>query len=200
MFTGIVTQQGKVLGNIASNNANKLLIQACFDALEIGESIAINGACLTLLSAENGCMAFDVSPETLNLTNLGNLKVGDSVNLERAMLASSRFGGHYVSGHIDTTAMITALTAKGDFLEMVVSDFGIPAQAYLLPKGSIAINGVSLTINEVTDTKISLLLIPHTQDQTNLGKLKINERVNIEFDYFARIIVHQLTLAKAIEK
>jgi riboflavin synthase len=161
MFTGLIEQQAIVLAN-GGEIGNRLIVQASFEQVNIGESIAVNGVCLTLLPNDEGYLAFDISPETLSLTNLGQLQVGDKVNLERAMLTSSRFGGHYVSGHIDTIAYLQSITAQGDFIEMLVGDFPIETHSYLLPKGSIALDGVSLTINAVNKASIKLMLVPHT--------------------------------------
>ncbi len=131
----------------------------------------------------------------LRLTTLGQLRAGMSVNLERAMLASARFGGHYVSGHVDTTARLKAITPIGDYVELVVGDFATCASMYLLPKGSITLEGVSLTINAVNEDNIKLMLVPHTLAKTTLGQLDIGQRLNVEFDYLTRIVAHQLKIA-----
>ncbi|STX41976.1 riboflavin synthase alpha chain [Legionella donaldsonii] len=195
MFTGLIEQQGEVLANISDKVANRLLIKSPFADLQTGESIAVNGVCLTLLPEHEQSLAFDVSPETLRLTTLGQLRAGMSVNLERAMLASARFGGHYVSGHVDTTARLKAINPIGDYLELVVGDFATCASMYLLPKGSITLEGVSLTINAVNEDNIKLMLVPHTLVKTTLGQLEIGQRLNVEFDYLTRIVAHQLKIA-----
>lgn len=195
MFTGLIEELGEVVANTKNNQANRLLIKSSYKQLLVGESIAMNGVCLTLLPGAEDVLAFDVSPETLALTTLGQLKIGDLVNLERAMAASARFGGHYVSGHVDTTACIKEMTQVGDFLELVVGDFALSASMYLLPKGSITINGVSLTINKVIEDKIQLMLVPHTLTKTMLGHLNVGQKINVEFDYLTRIVAHQLKIA-----
>ncbi|ARG97292.1 riboflavin synthase [Legionella micdadei] len=195
MFTGIIEQQGAVLANISMKNANRLEIESPFQDLKTGESIAVNGVCLTLLPEHNGSLMFDVSPETVNLTTLGHLKKGDKVNLERAMQANTRFGGHYVSGHVDTTASLKSATTIGEFQEVVIGDFAACASMYLLPKGSITLDGVSLTINAVTDGNIKLMLVPHTLAQTTLGQVAVGQRLNVEFDYLTRIVAHQLKIS-----
>jgi riboflavin synthase len=195
MFTGIVDAQGEVLINRSGQVANRLEIKTDYQQLSIGESISVNGVCLTLVPESKNRLIFDVSPETLHLTNLGQLKAGDKVNLERAMLATARFGGHYVSGHIDTTACLKAKAIIGDYVEMIVGDFAIAASMYLLPKGSISLDGVSLTINAVSAGDIKLMLVPHTLAQTTLGHLEIGQRLNVEFDYLTRIVAHQLQIA-----
>lgn len=195
MFTGLIEQQAEVITNNADKLANRLLLQSSFTALQTGESIAVNGVCLTLLPDKNGQLAFDVSPETLNRTTLSQLQPGDKVNLERSMLASARFGGHYVSGHVDTTASLKAITKLGDYIEMIVGDFSLPSYRYLIAKGSITLDGVSLTINTVNEAGIALMLVPHTIAQTTLGLMQIGQRFNVEFDYLTRIVAHQLTIS-----
>ncbi len=197
MFTGLIEQQGEVLLNHCGDVSNRLLIRSPFDeVLQPGESIAVNGVCLTYVPDPSEHLAFDISPETLKLSTLGTLMIGNSVNIERALLASSRLGGHYVSGHVDTSACLMSLTPVGDYIEMAVGDFLTPAEAYLLPKGSITLNGVSLTINEVVEGCIKVMLVPHTLAVTTLGQLQVGERMNVEFDYLTRLVVHQLELMR----
>jgi riboflavin synthase len=192
MFTGIIETSGEVVDNLDQALSKRILIRSSLNGLQSGESIAINGVCLTLLPGFSELLAFDVSPETLKLTTLGDLSRGASVNIERAMLGSARFGGHYVSGHIDTTAFVQQVTKIDHFVEMIIGGFGIPANQFLLQKGSISLDGVSLTINEVMDGSIKIMLVPHTLAMTTLGKLAIGQRINVEFDYMTRIIAHQL--------
>lgn len=192
MFTGLITHLGRVISNINTEGGMRLTIDADFLDLEVGESIAINGVCLTLLPLDDGKMVFDLSKETLTITNLETLKPGDEVHLERAMLGSSRFGGHYVSGHVDSRATVTHVQPENGFLLMVIGGFDAKAQNYLLPKGSITINGVSLTINSAHESYIELMLIPHTLEKTTLGCLQVGQEVNVEFDYLTRIIAHQI--------
>ncbi len=194
MFTGLIEQQGRVIANTDLRVANRLLIRAEFPALQAGESIAVNGACLTLLPDFSKGLAFDVSPETLKLTNLGQLQARMQVNLERAMLATARFGGHYVNGHVDTTACLQSLTPVDDFIEMIIGGFAACDTIYLLPKGSVTLDGVSLTINALNEGCISVLLVPHTLAHTTLGQRVIGDRLNVEFDYLAKIVAHQLKL------
>lgn len=200
MFTGIIEQKALVLDNNSTGIANRLVIANQLTDLKVGESIAVNGVCLTLLSDLTRGLSFDVSPETLALTNLGGLKKGDEVNLERAMSATARFGGHYVSGHIDTTAFIKELKVLDEYLEITVSDFEKPATMYLLPKGSITLDGISLTINTLTDSTIKLMLVPHTLAETTFGNLWVGQRINVEFDYLTRIVAHQLKIAGQLNK
>lgn len=196
MFTGLIEAQGIVIANTQQDVANCLLIRAHFETLQAGESIAVNGVCLTLLPDFSQGLAFDVSPETLKLTNLGQLQPGQPVNLERAMLATTRFGGHYVNGHVDTTAVLESVKSVGDYVEMIIGGFAACDTIYLLPKGSITLDGVSLTINALRDGCISVLLVPHTLAHTTLGHRGVGDRLNVEFDYLTQIVAHQLGVLK----
>ena len=195
MFTGLIERQAQVIANAMVIGGNRLVIDAQLPECATGESIAVNGVCLTLLDVEKPLLAFDLSEETLKRTNLAVLCKGDTVNLERAMAATDRFGGHYVTGHVDTVAVLTALRAIGDCLEITVSNFALStADLYLIAKGSITLDGVSLTINDVTGCEIKLMLIPHTLEKTTFHQLKLGHCFNVEFDYLARIVAHQLAL------
>ena len=191
MFTGIIEQTGTVLTDLT---ANRLVIRADLDNLSTGESIAVNGVCLTLLPDQAHGMAFDVSPETLNVTNLSALQAGDHVNLERALLVGSRFGGHYVTGHVDTTAQILSKKIINEYIEYIIGPFAPDEMRFLLPKGSVTLDGVSLTLNNVIAGTFSILLVPHTCQATNLGLREPGELVNIEFDHITRVIAHQYSL------
>lgn len=184
-----------MISNSNHDGAYRLVISSTFEQLQIGESIAVNGVCLTLLPSEDTKLGFDVSPETLSRTTLGELRAGDEVNLERAMLASTRFGGHYVSGHVDAIAQIHSISHINEFVEVELSGFDANAILYLIPKGSITVEGVSLTINSVVNQSIKLMLVPHTLLNTTLNFLKPGQKVNIEFDYLTRIVAHQLQVA-----
>jgi len=196
MFTGLIEAQGIVMANTQHDVAHRLLIRAPFQQLKAGESIAVNGVCLTLLPDFSDALAFDVSPETLKLTNLGQLKPGQPVNLERAMLATTRFGGHYVNGHVDITACLESVMPIGDYVEMIIGGFAACDTIYLLPKGSITLDGVSLTINALREGCISVLLVPHTLAHTTLGHRCVGDRLNVEFDYLTQIVAHQLGVLK----
>lgn len=192
VFTGIVEKTAQVLSITSQGNGIRLTIDTSWYDIQPGESICVNGTCLTALSDEANAQ-FDLSPETLDKTCFDTLKPGDWVNLERSMPANGRFSGHYVTGHIDTCAKLMNSTQMGEYWAMTFSQFGDKRAArYLIPKGSIAINGISLTINKVEKTFIEVMIIPHTLVQTNLSKLAIGDLVNIEFDYFARLIAHQV--------
>tara|TARA_R110002126_G_scaffold239409_1_gene382684 strand:- start:108979 stop:109626 length:648 start_codon:yes stop_codon:yes gene_type:complete len=192
MFTGLVEKCGTVVSQEKHDSGTRLILEARFDSLVIGESIAVNGVCLTLLPAPTGQLAFDVSPETLRATSLGALALGDGVHLERALRASDRLGGHYVTGHVDRAAEIQCITQQGEYTEVTVAGFNASDRRYLCPKGSVTLDGVSLTINAVTDDAITVMLIPHTLLKTTLSTWFVGQRINVEFDYIARVLVHQL--------
>lgn len=199
MFTGIIEQKGEVQYNKNQHGANHLVISSTFKQLQVGESIAVNGVCLTLLPSKDNQLHFDVSPETLRCTTLANLVFGTFVNLERAMLASTRFGGHYVSGHVDTMAQVQDLEHFGEYVELVLGGFDVQSLLYLIPKGSVTVEGVSLTINDVCKQCITLMLVPHTLAMTTLGSLIVGQSVNIEFDYLTRIVAHQLKMTEQLK-
>lgn len=195
MFTGLITHQATVICNEGSRLALRVQSGPAhkdFDTREHGESIAVNGVCLTLLPSDSDLLLFDLSPETRQRTTLIHLNVGDAVNLERALLASARFGGHYVSGHVDTTAYIKKITVMDAFVEITIAGFEASAGRYLLPKGSIALDGVSLTINDVHANAIKVMLVPHTLASTTFHSRVIGDHVNVEFDYFTRIIAEKI--------
>jgi riboflavin synthase len=192
MFTGLIEQQGLVVDHIMTDTGLRLVVESPIDELISGESIAVNGVCLTVLPTNNNQMQFDVSPETLKCTTVGSLAIGDVVNIERAMLASTRLGGHYVSGHVDTTRRIQSIKQVGEYTELVIGEM-VPADLNYLPtKGSISVDGVSLTVNEVDGCSVTLFLVPHTLAETNLRHRVVGDKVNIEFDYLAKMVAHQV--------
>jgi riboflavin synthase len=191
MFTGLIETLGRVVDNQPLKSGRRLTIDATIEALQPGESIAVNGVCLTALPDQEK-LSFDVSPETLRLTTLGEFKAGQLIHLERALMASSRMGGHYVSGHVDTMATVLSVCPEGDYMELRIGDFGMHAMPYLFPKGSITLDGVSLTINTVAQETISVMLVPYTLSMTTFCSATVGQRVNVEFDYLARAIAHQL--------
>ena len=195
MFTGIIEQVGVVVANTALTHGHRLEILANFEQIALGESIAVNGVCLTITDHK---LTFDLSQETINCTALGQLQPNDRVNLERALTGATRMGGHYVSGHVDKTALIETIQPMGDYIELCLSGFTKAYQGYLFAKGSITIDGVSLTINRVIADTVNLMLIPHTLKKTTLGHYASGHKVNIEFDYLARIVAHQLQCRKEI--
>jgi riboflavin synthase len=192
MFTGIIEATGKVLQIDKTKHSMHIRLQTPFTEVNPGESIAVDGVCLTAINIQNGVMEFDISSETLDKTYFRHLVLGAELNLEQAMLSQSRFGGHYVSGHVDTTAQVRYFEQLDNYVKLVVDGFSSEQMKYLLPKGSITLNGVSLTINALVDGGIELMLVPHTLEMTTLRLLKVGQLINVEFDFMARMIAHQI--------
>lgn len=185
MFTGIIEELGKILGI----TSNKITVE-CRTVLEgtkLGESIAVNGVCLTVVDIAKNYFVADVSPETFKVTSLSGLKIGDAVNLERAMPADGRFGGHIVSGHVDGLARFIEAKENGIFYDLKI-ELNPEQSKYVVKKGSISINGISLTVANIVENTITIAVIPHTYENTNLKTLKRNDFVNIEIDMMARYI------------
>lgn len=184
MFTGIIEAMGRVI----TPPPGRLTLDAGaldLSDLKIGESIAINGVCLTVVTHAAARIEFDVSPETMACTTLGALRAGDAVNLERALRAGDRLGGHLVSGHVDGRGRIVSVTQDGNATRF---DIEAPADLarYLCRKGSVAVDGVSLTVNDVSGRKFSVCIIPHTLAQTRFGTYRAGDGVNLEVDQMAR--------------
>lgn len=188
MFTGIIEEIGKINSITRSGNTLKLNISAnkILSDIKLGDSIAVNGVCLTVTSFNTNGFTADVMPVTFNLTNLHQLKANSTVNLERAMSANGRFGGHIVSGHIDCTGKITA---KNKLENAILIDVQVPTQfmLYCIEKGSIALDGTSLTIAKCYKDSIQVSLIPHTQDESIISKKSLGESINVEFDTLAKL-------------
>ena len=185
MFTGIIEE----LGEILSITQNRISV-GCATVLEgtkLGDSIAVNGVCLTVVEILPKGFVADVSPETFKVTALGNLHAGSLVNLERAMKADGRFGGHIVSGHIDGKGKFISCKKSGDFYELEI-ELSSELAKYTIKKGSIAINGISLTIAGAEVNSVKVAIIPHTYENTNLKELKNGDFVNIEVDMVAKYI------------
>lgn len=190
MFTGIIDHCGTIAQINPISNGLQLCVKHLFaDKIELGESIAINGICLTVTQFQEDMFYCDLSPETLKLTTAKDFKVGQTVNLERALQLTSRLGGHFVMGHVDQTARVKTIRKSADFIEIVFDGLDKEAKKYVIKKLSIAVNGVSLTINEVTEGGFSVMLIPHTLERTELHTLQEGDAVNLEFDMLARVIV-----------
>lgn len=187
MFTGIIEEVGTVSRVQHSGNASFIEIQAkkVLEDVHLGDSIAVNGVCLTVTHFGGEVFRADVMNETLNRSSLGSLTSGSPVNLERAMAANGRFGGHIVSGHIDGTGIITDIKNDGIAVWYTVSA-APELLRYIVEKGSIAIDGISLTVAKVTDTSFSVSIIPHTAAQTILSTKKTGDTVNLENDIIAK--------------
>ncbi|MBI4338693.1 MAG: riboflavin synthase [Chloroflexi bacterium] len=185
MFTGIVEEVGRVV----ETSPTRLVIRASktLEGTGIGDSIAVNGACLTVVQTQGGALAINISPETLRRTNLGDLKPGDPVDLERAVALGGRLGGHLVQGHVEGTGRVSAITPEGDSL---VIRFEAPSQImrYVVGKGFIAVEGISLTVVDSDASSFTVSVIPYTRQNTVLGNRNVGDQVNLETDIVARYV------------
>jgi riboflavin synthase len=192
MFTGLVEGQG-VVKSLSPDGDDAILLEIelpelMFDGLDIGDSVAINGCCLTVIQLSQQTAAFQAGSETLSKTNLGQFEAGvTAVNLERSLAANARLGGHFVQGHVDGVGQVHLIDQAGEWITMW---FEIPAALikFLVPKGSIAIDGISLTVVDVVENRFSVALIPHTLEVTTLGKVDVGSVVNIETDILGKYI------------
>lgn len=194
MFTGIIRDVGRIRAREARDGDVKMVIEVDrldLGTVSIGDSISVQGVCLTVTVLHDRAFAADVSRETLSLTTLGQLEPGAAVNLEPALRAGEPLGGHLVSGHVDGVAQVVDLS--GDARSLRVT-FAAPAELshYIARKGSVAIDGVSLTVNEVDGNRFGVNLIPHTQQVTTLGRLTVGTQVNLEVDQVARYLERML--------
>ncbi len=190
MFTGLVEALGTIQEITPDGNGGQNFWvgeEALFADATIGESIAINGACLTVVEIESGKCLFQAGPETLQKTNLGELRVGDRVNLERAMRSGDRFGGHMVQGHVDGIGSISRREQQGDW-EFVWFQCPSELASQMVPKGSVTVDGISLTVVDVTEDGFSVALIPHTLAMTTLGTKQVGAKVNLEIDILAKYV------------
>tara|TARA_R100000005_G_C4999629_1_gene206404 strand:- start:2949 stop:3545 length:597 start_codon:yes stop_codon:yes gene_type:complete len=188
MFTGIITDVGRVRA-IEKAGDTRIEIETVYDleTVDIGASIACSGPCLTVVEKGEGWFAVEASDETLSCTNVGDWIVGTTVNLERALKVGDELGGHMVSGHVDTVVNLLMQERIGDSTRLV---FSLPPKyaPFVAAKGSVALDGVSLTVNEATDDHFTVNIIPHTQDHTTFGGFTIGRRVNMEIDVLARYV------------
>lgn len=188
MFTGIITDVGRV-GAIRQNGDMRARIETGYDTstIDIGASIASDGVCLTVVELGEGWYDVDISSETLSKTNIGNWVVGKKVNLERALRVGDELGGHIVSGHVDGVAEVLSVRDEGDSTRV---SFRIPVELsrFIAPKGSVALNGTSLTVNEVGDDTFGVNLISHTKTATNWSETAVGDRINLEIDTLARYV------------
>ena len=189
MFTGLIEEVGTVKGIRSQSGGMRLSIagKTVLDGMKAGDSIAVNGACLTVVEMRHALFGADVSKETLTKTTLGRLRVGDRVNLERAMRPTDRLGGHLVAGHVDAVGVIRTIERTG---EASLFTFDAPPEVsrYLIYKGSIAIDGISLTVNEVQGERFTVTIIPHTARQTTLGLKKSGNPVNLEANMIGKYV------------
>jgi len=203
VFTGIIETMGKVVSIEQDGELTHFAVRApeIAKGLSLGDSVANNGVCLTVTAAEAGVMHFDAIAETMEKTALGSLALGDAVNLERAMSADGRFGGHIVQGHVDTTGRVREFRREGDDVRLYI-ETSEEFAALLVPKGSVAIQGVSLTVVGVVPDGFDVALIPVTLSETTLGRLKVGERVNLEADVIGKYVQQYLArmLPEALRK
>ncbi|MCQ2739040.1 MAG: riboflavin synthase [bacterium] len=185
MFTGIIEEIGKVLE--LSENSIQIQCKEVLSDLKFGDSIAVNGTCLTVRNIFSDSFIADISPVTYRVTMFRYLQVGSPVNLERAMSSNGRFGGHIVSGHVESVGKIICIARQGDFylFEIEADDF---VMKYIVGKGSVSLNGISLTVADAADNGFKLMIIPHTFDNTNLKYLKQGDFVNIEPDILSKYV------------
>ncbi len=189
MFTGIIEEMGQVESLMQHGDSARLTIKArtVMSDLKTGESVSVNGACMTAIDLSATGFSCDVSPESLSLTNLGTLKIGDQINLERAMRMNDRLGGHMVSGHVEGLGRITEKFTREN---AVIMSLEVPPGVlkYCVPKGSITLDGVSMTINQLSEKKVSICIIPHTAEMTTLGFKNVGDDVNLESDLIGRYV------------
>jgi riboflavin synthase len=185
VFTGLVRE----LGTVRSLEDGRLVVEAhdTAAAAALGDSVAINGVCLTVVALDGDLLAFDVVPETFARTSLGKLQDGTNVNVEPSLRAGDAMGGHYVQGHVDGVAIVRALEPEGDG-KRIWLDLPVDLRRYAAEKGSIAIEGTSLTIAAVDEAGIAVALIPHTLDVTTLGAVETGDPVNVEVDVLAKYV------------
>lgn len=188
MFSGIIEELGQVkrISRQGNNSLLEIKTTKVNEGAKIGDSFSLNGACLTLVKKEGHFLTFEVIPETMRITNLSFLRMADKVNLERSLKVGDRLSGHFVSGHIDTTGVIRKKNYSGGNISFEIA---VPAKFmnYILPKGSIAVDGISLTIVDKWSDKFSVYIIPHTLKNTTLGFKGPSSLVNIEFDILAKV-------------
>jgi riboflavin synthase len=195
MFTGLVESVGEVLEAKPTAAGVRLRVAAPIAGeLALGDSLAVNGVCLTVVAADAREVSADVGPETLRVTTLGGLARGSVVNLERPLRADGRFGGHFVQGHVDAIGHIEALRPDAEFHWLTVR-FPAALAQYLVPKGSIAVDGISLTIAQLGSDRFDVQIVPFTMQQTNLRRAQVRDRVNLECDMVGKYVVRAMELA-----
>jgi riboflavin synthase len=195
MFTGLVEATGEVVGRTPASGGMRLRVASPLAAeLSPGESLAVNGVCLTVILVENGELHADLGPETVRVTTLGTLERGSVVNLERPLRVDSRLGGHFVQGHVDAIGHIEDLRAEADFDWLTV---GFPSHLapFLVHKGSIAVDGISLTIAGLGVDRFDVQVVPYTMTHTNLARAERRDRVNLEVDMVGKYVVRAVELA-----
>lgn len=192
MFTGIVDHCGQLERVEPTPAGIAWEVSCCFEDLVLGESIAMDGVCLTVTAFSPGKFRCELSPETLEKTTAREFKVGRRINLERALRLSDRLGGHLMTGHVDGVVRLLERETQGEFRRMVFGPIPSESLGLVIEKGSIALNGVSLTLNRVQNDTVEVMLIPHTLERTNLGAMETGATLNVEYDWLAKLVARQL--------
>lgn len=199
MFTGLIEEVGKVKS--IKNNEISIYCKKIPENSVIGDSISVNGVCLSITEKQSNFVKFHISPTTMKRSRFmpGDIRIGEGVNLERALMLSSRLGGHIVAGHVDGIAKIISVKKRGEdtYFELL---YPKEIRSLIVPKGSISIDGISLTIGDVRSSSFEVTVIPHTLKETNLGQKRSGDTVHIEADVFARYIYHILQTGEINEK
>lgn len=204
MFTGLVEGLGRVVATEPETAGIRLIIAPPAtmlgiegDRCQLGDSVAINGCCLTVIEIRHDCWAFQAGTETLSKTNLGSLKVNDPVNLERSLPVNGRLGGHFVQGHVDGVGQVETIDREGEWVEMW---FRVPESLarLMVSKGSVAVDGISLTVVNAEQNRFSVALIPHTLTVTTLGVRQVGDTVNIETDILGKYVQKLLAVSTAV--
>lgn len=201
MFTGLVETQAEIIEMVSEGAGKRLVLDrpSLLDDVRLGDSIALNGCCLTVVAVDARSMAFQAGEETLSRTNLGCHRVGSRLNCERAMRLGDRIGGHLVSGHIDAVGRVTRRNDDADWSKIFFSA-PLNLMRQMVSKGSIAVDGVSLTLVDVSESEFSVALIPHTLAVTTLGSLHVGDAVNLETDLLAKYVQRQLETAALVRE
>jgi riboflavin synthase len=195
MFTGLVEAVGELVEREPTSGGFRLrIVSRLASELAPGDSLAVNGVCLTVILAEENAIHADVGPETVRVTTLGWLSPGSALNLERPLRADSRFGGHFVQGHVDAVGHIEELRAAAEFHWLTVS-FPSQLAPFIVHKGSIAVDGISLTVAGLGVDRIDVQVVPYTMTHTNLGRVQVRDRVNLECDMIGKYVVRAAELA-----
>jgi riboflavin synthase len=198
MFTGLIESVGRVAALTPTDAGGLTLRIATSLAPELrpGDSVAVNGVCLTVTRTDADAMDADIGPETARITTLGALQREQAVNLERPMRADSRFGGHFVQGHVDGSGVVDGVRTDGE-AHWVTIRFSSDLAPYVVPKGSIAVDGISLTIADLRDGQMDVMIIPFTWTHTNMSSLRVGDRLNLECDMIGKYVVRALQISRA---
>jgi riboflavin synthase len=195
MFTGLIEATGRLVERTPTSGGHRLRVESALAAeMNAGDSVAVNGVCLTVIVADRQTIHADVGPETIRVTTLGTLTAGAVLNLERPLRADSRFGGHFVQGHVDAVGYLEHRRSEAEF-EWATVSFPSHLERYFVLKGSIAVDGISLTVAELGSDRFDVQIVPYTLEHTNLGSLNVHDRVNLECDMIGKYVVRAAELA-----